>query len=110
MGVNIRDICYPFHIRPVFAELAVEQIFISMDLLSKILPLAPPLNFRQKAILLHDSLYCLWIAMDALLFKLNMHLSIGLETTLLAEFNFLNQFGAFFRVVDPLDVVAIAAP
>ena len=67
-------------------------------------------EFGQKAILLHNSQYCLGSAMDTLPFKPNMHSSvaIGLETTLLVNFDFLGHFGAFFRTTDSLDVVVVA--
>lgn len=38
-GVNVRDICDPFGVRSVCMEIPVEQVFISMDLLSHIDPL-----------------------------------------------------------------------
>lgn len=54
-GVNVRDICDSFGVRSVCMEILVEQVFISMDLLSHIDPLPGVADLCQQVIFLHDS-------------------------------------------------------
>lgn len=44
--VYVGDICDPFGVRPICPEISVEQVFISMDLLSQIDPLLGAADFR----------------------------------------------------------------
>ena len=92
-GVNVRDICDPFGVRSVCMEIPVEQVFISMDLLSHIDPLPGAADFCQQVIFLHDSQHCFRVMMDSLFPQPYPHppVTVGLPAMLLLLPNQLAQ-------------------
>ena len=70
-----------------------------MDLLTKVLPLSFPADFRQNPILFHDSQYCFRIMVDPLAFKPQVHstIAIGLVASVLMSFDLLCQECIFIR-------------
>lgn len=92
-GVNVRDICDPFGVRSVCMEIPVEQVFISMDLLSHIDPLPGAADFCQQVIFLHDSQHCFRVMMDSLFPQPYPHppVTVGLPAMLLLLPNQLTQ-------------------
>ena len=65
-GLDIGNVCNPFAIWFVSKELSVEQILVSMDLLTEVLPLSFSAYFRQNPVLFHDSQHSFRIVVDAL--------------------------------------------
>lgn len=51
-------------------KLPIEQIFVSVDLLTHLPPFSAAADFRQQAILLHDAQHGFRVAVDILALKL----------------------------------------
>ena len=52
--MDIRDICDPFAVRSFCVEIPIQQIFISVNLLSKLLLLPASADFRQQTVGFHN--------------------------------------------------------
>lgn len=63
-GLNVRNIRYPLLIRSICFEIPVQQIGITMQILSLITVFFSS-NHRKKDILLHNSQYCFGAVMES---------------------------------------------
>lgn len=95
----------------VSLELAVEQVLISVYLLSKILPLSFSSNFGQNPVLFHNSKYRFGIIVNSLIFQSQIHppITAGLEAMRLLSAQFFCQHSVLFRLPQPLYKVVVSA-
>ena len=110
LGMDIGNIRYPFRIGTVCMELAIEQIFIAMYLLSQVLPLPAAAYFRQQAILFHDSQHRFRIFMNILLLQPQPYspVSVGFAASLLAVADDFSQIGVIIFTSQLFHIVVVA--
>ena len=73
LGVDVRDVRYPFAVGLVCVKVPVQQILVLVYLLPHLLPFPASADFRQQVILLHNSQYSFGIAENILGFQPQPH-------------------------------------
>ena len=76
--MDIRDICDPFAVRSFCVEIPIQQIFISVNLLSKLLPLPASAYLRQQSVCFHKSEDSFRIPVTAVFVQPQMHPAIAI--------------------------------
>src|SRR5699024_7689961 len=75
--MDIRDIGHPFAIGSFCIEIPIQQILISMKLLTQLLPLPASTDFRQQTVGFHKSENCFRIAVTTAFVQPKMHPAIA---------------------------------
>src|SRR5699024_2996282 len=76
--MDIRDIYDPFAVSSFCVKIPIHQIFISVNLLSKLLPLPASAYFRQQSVCFHKSEDSFRISVTAVFVQPQMHPAIAI--------------------------------
>ena len=106
---DIGNICYPFLIRSVSAEISIQQIWITVQRISVMLVFSAT-YYSKKVIFTHNTKNCFWILMHALPFQPDMYsaVSISVAALLLTLLYRLLQRQIFGRSIKSVYKIVIA--